>query len=278
MKNRAYDAYRTNRQALAKDKQILSFDDTLQAIQKGKDMAMSGKIVKRPNVLKYVDEAQKAVQEWMAGDPRVNHTAAGFDDLKQRLDDIYQSIPMENRTAQAALQQIKKKLQDSINKQAPFYAKYMKDYSKSMDTISEIQKSLSMNKRASAETKLRKLQSVMRDNVNTSYGSRAEMVKLLDEEGANIMPRVAGQSVESWMPRGIQGATTPGLAMAGLLTGNPIAGLLGLASGSPRLIGEASYALGRAGQAADPIAAYLSKLNQPTLANVLYQTQRSEEE
>lgn len=278
MKDRAYAAYRTNKQALAKDKQILSFNAILGAIQNGKQMAMSGKIVKRPNVLKYVEEAEKAVKEWIAGDPKVNHTAAGFDDLKQRLDDIYQSIPMENRSAQAAVLQIKKKLQESINKQAPFYAKYMKEYSNAMETISEIQKSLSMGKRASAETKLRKLQSVMRDNVNTGYGSRAEMVKMLDQEGANIMPRVAGQSMQSWMPRGIQGATTPALGLTGLATGNIIPGVAGLAAGSPRLVGEMSHALGRVGQAADPIAEILRKMDQPTIMNALYQMQRAEEQ
>lgn len=278
MKDRAYQAYSTNKQALAQDKQILSFNTVLQAIRKGKDMSMSGNIVKRPNVLKYVQEAEKAVKEWIAGDPKVNHTAAGFDDLKQRLDDIYQSIPMENRSAQAAVLQIKKQLQNSINKQAPFYAKYMKEYSKAMETISEIQKSLSMGKRASAETKLRKLQSVMRDNVNTGYGSRAEMVKLLDQEGANIIPRVAGQSMESWMPRGIQGATTPMMSLAGLATGNMPAGIAGLVAGSPRLVGEMSHALGRMGKVTDPIAATLRQFDQPTIMNALYQMQRAEEQ
>ena len=279
MKDRAFAAYRTNKQALAKDKNILSFNDTLSAIQRGKQMAMSGKIVKRPSVLKYVDEAEKAVKEWIAGDPRVNHTAAGFDDLKQRLDDIYESIPINERTAQSAVLQIKKSVQNSISKQAPAYAKYMKDYSNAMETIKEIQKSLSMGKNASAETKLRKLQSVMRDNVNTGYGSRAEKVKMLDEEGANIMPRVAGQSMQSWMPRGIQGATTPlaagGLALYGA---NWPAGLAAMAAGSPRVVGEVSHALGRAGQVVDPVAATLRKFDQPTIMNALYQMQRAEEE
>lgn len=279
MKDRAYAAYNTNKKALQTDKQILSFNAVLGAIQKGKQMAMSGKIVKRPNVLKFVDEAEKAVKEWIAGDPRVNHTAAGFDDLKQRLDDIYQSIPMENRAAQAAVLQIKKSLQNSINKQAPFYAKYMKEYSNAMETISEIQKSLSMKKNAAAETKLKKLQSIMRDNVNTGYGSRAEMVKLLDEEGANIVPRVAGQSMQAWMPRGIQGATTP-LAAAGLglYASNLPGALASLAAGSPRLVGEMSHALGRVGQVADPVAATLRQFDRPTIMNALYQMQRAEED
>ena len=279
MKDRAYSAYRTNKEALAKDKNILSFNDTLTAIQRGKQMAMSGKIVKRPSVLKYVDEADKAVREWIAGDPVVNHTAAGFDDLKQRIDDIYESIPINERTAQSAVLQVKKAVQNSISKQAPSYAKYMKDYSNAMETVKEIQKSLSMGKTASAETKLRKLQSVMRDNVNTGYGSRAEKVKLLDEEGANIIPRVAGQSMQSLMPRGIQGATTPlaasGLALYGV---NLPAALAAMAAGSPRVVGEAAHGLGRAGKAADSISPVLRKINQPAIMNALYQMQRSKEE
>jgi len=102
---------------------------------------------------------------------------------------------------------------------------------------------------------------------------------MLDEEGANIMPRVAGQSMQSWMPRGIQGATTPLAAGSLALYGaNLPASLAAMAAGSPRLVGEMSHALGRVGQAADPIAEILRKIDQPTIMNALYQMQRAEEQ
>lgn len=280
MKDRAMSAYQADKKLLQADKTVLSFDAIDDAIAKSGQMAMSGKIVKRPNVKKVVDEAKQAVAEWKAGDPAVNHTAAGFDDLKQRIMDIYEGIPMENRTAQSAILEIKRQIQKTIGKQAPGYAKMMADYAKAMDELTEVRKALSQGGKASAETKLKKLQSVMRDNVNTGYGSRREAVAKLDEEGANIVPRIAGQALESWTPRGIQRSTTlPTSAVVGSLF-HPALFPVQLASSSPRLMGELAHLTGKMARPIDRLSQMAGKplkaLDQPELMQLIYQMTRGQ--
>jgi len=88
---------------------------------------------------------------------------------------------------------------------------------------------------------LRKLQSLMRNNVNTNYGNRVGMAKALETQGADILPAVAGQAASSFTPRGLQGLAASGAGLAAFA--NP-ATLSVLPFTSPRLMGELSYGLG----------------------------------
>ena len=63
--------------------------------------------------------------------------------------------------------------------QKPRKANKMKDYSESAELIREIEKSLSLGKKASVATGLNKLQSLMRNNVNANYGYRQEIANKL---------------------------------------------------------------------------------------------------
>jgi hypothetical protein len=133
----------------------------------------------------------------------------------------------------------------------------MKGYQEASDLIREIEKTLSQNRGASVDTKLRKLQSVMRNNVNTNYGKRADLAKLLQEKGAtHLLQKLAGQSLSSIEPRGLSRAVAAlgGVATgaAGLATLNPavlppFAGQLALQS--PRLLGETAHLGGRVANA-----------------------------
>jgi hypothetical protein len=93
---------------------------------------------------------------------------------------------------------------------------------------------------------MRKLQSVMRNNVNTNYGQRLDLVKQLEAGGNNqLMAALAGQSMADWMPRGMQGALSgTNTLLASSLGGLPAAVLMGAAS-SPRLIGEGAMLAGQ---------------------------------
>lgn len=83
----------------------------------------------------------------------------------------------------------------------------------------------------------------MRNNVNTNYGNRLTMAKTLEEKGgADILPAIAGQAMNSWTPRGIQGSLVGGAGGAAAFV-NPST-LLALPLGSPRLVGELAYKLG----------------------------------
>jgi hypothetical protein len=89
------------------------------------------------------------------------------------------------------------------------------------------------------------MQSVMRNNVNTNYGSRGNQAKLLVQNGADLlMPKLAGQALSSAAPRGLQGLLIGGIPMAAYTMADPTI-LAGLLATSPWLMGEASHAMGR---------------------------------
>jgi hypothetical protein len=62
-----------------------------------------------------------------------------------------------------------------VAQQAPDYAVAMDNYSKSADLLREMERALSLGNKASADTALRKLTSLMRNNVNTNYGERLRL-------------------------------------------------------------------------------------------------------
>lgn len=204
------------------------------------------------------------IRDWSQNPGMQN--AAGLDYLKRRLD-IYAKTPgpgMSGDLKQA--NRIVASVQDAIRKEIiradPNYAKTMADYSKSSDMINDIEKTLSLGKKASTDTTLRKLQSVMRNNVQTNYGQRTTMAKELENAGADtLMPALAGQSLNQIAPRGIARAAGPGLvAAAGGYLMNPAllpaaipAGLAMLAS-SPRLQGEVAGLLGDAARGVDYVS------------------------
>jgi hypothetical protein len=108
------------------------------------------------------------------------------------------------------------------------------------DTISEIERSLSLGNKAAAETGLRKLQSLTRNNVNTNYGGRLKLAQELENYGADIMPALSGQAMSSWMPRGLvgQGGATIGALM------NP-SNLVYAPAFMPRVVGTGAYGAGQ---------------------------------
>lgn len=177
------------------------------------------------------------------------HNAMGFDALKRRLSDI--NIPYENRQAERIRTNLVNSVKDTITKQAPEYAKTMKNYSQASDLISEIERSLNLGRKSSVDTAMRKLQSVMRDNVQTNYGQRLDLVKQLESVGnANILDSLAGHALSSPMPRGLGGSSLGGMLGIGGIAHNPA--LLGtLPLFSPRAVGEASLVAGKGAKIAD---------------------------
>jgi hypothetical protein len=197
-------------------------------------------------------EIKKVLREWQ-DDPTV-HNAGGLDALKQRIDSMMPSFTEAGR-AEAIVARIRNAVKDQIVRQAPDYAQAMKAYEESKAIQDELEKSLSLGKDVSIDTTLRKLQSVTRNNANTNYGSRVAGVKQLEKYGAkNLMPRLAGQALSAKMPRGLAALVASGGLVGGVATGQIFNPLLwaGLATTSPRLIGEASYLTGRVGTGTPP--------------------------
>ena len=188
-----------------------------------------------------ISEVADIIQEWKYDPAR--HNVEGLDALKRRIGAVYPDNPKQAQ-AQRVIDTMYNAVKNTIEKQAPDYASTMKDYSSMTDKIREIEKSLSLGNKATADTSMRKLQSLMRNNVSTNYGGRVESAGKLSDYGAeNLMPALAGQTLSELAPRGIARA------------GN-IAGFMGAAAvnpwslaaaplASPRLMGEASYGAGR---------------------------------
>jgi hypothetical protein len=255
-------AYTAGMGDVAKDAKVLNFTKVEDALNKTRaDTTFKGVSVS-PSTDATISDIAKVMDEWKQLDPAEYHTAAGFDALKKRIGDIRESAQYGTPQRRVA-DQIYNVVKDQITKQAPTYAKTMKDYSTASNLIREMEKTLSLNPKASVDTTLRKLQSVMRDNVNTNYGKRADLVKLLEEHGAtNLMQKLAGQALKSWEPRGLArlgaqaGAVLTG--GAGLMTMNPLAlpAVAGqLAMQSPRIVGEVAHAGGRVANALSNVPA-----------------------
>lgn len=239
--------YRQGMSAISKDKTVLDFSGIDQAIKGAEGMTRFKGQVKNARAAQAIDEIAEEVGRWKSLDPAEFHTPEGLDALKQKVGGILESIPYEEKTARAAAKSAYGAIKDEVSKQAPTYAKTMKSYSEASDLISEIERALSLKETASADTAMRKLQSLMRNNANTNYGNRLSLAKSLEEQGGkDLMPAIAGQAMNSWIGRGVigQGGNlgTLGAAMA---MQNPAIALT-LPLQSPRTVGATIYGGGRA--------------------------------
>jgi hypothetical protein len=239
--------YRSGMVDITNDKSILSFDDIDEAIKNAKT---KGSYEGRPTnqkTLDAVNDAEAAVKEWKNDNPNKFHTPEGLDNLKQRIGSILEDLPYDSQS-RVAINDIYHATKNTIQKQAPTYADVMENYSKAAEQINDIKSALSLNKKASADTSLKKLQSILRDDVSSSFGHRKQMAEKLVESGAkDLIPALSGQALSSFKPRGMLG----NLEMAGglaYLFSNPAAlgsALMAAPIAMPRVVGEAAYAYGK---------------------------------
>jgi hypothetical protein len=184
-----------------------------------------------------IDELKATVSEFMENN--LTHTAEGMDILKRKIDDLY---PLQAQATGEAriVASLRAQVKDEILKQVPEYAEVMRPYEEAIRLEKEIARELSLGNKASAGTTLRKLQSVMRNNVNTSYGNRLELLNKLDPE---LLPDLSGQALSEVTPRGIQRAIGGGAAAYGTFVDPTV--IYGLPLQSPRLVGEAALKTGQ---------------------------------
>jgi hypothetical protein len=246
--------YRSGMVDIGKDKAVLSFDDIDSAVKDAFDKTKFKGQVTKETAYKKVAEAQDIVNKWKNLDPAEYHTPEGMDALKQKIGDVVESVPYEQASVRNALNGIYSSAWKTISNQAPTYGKVMKDYEEATNLIKDIEKGLSLGKKASSDTSLRKLQSVMRNNVQTNYGERVKMVKELERAGGKeIMPALAGQSLSEFLPRGMVGQLERAGGLYGMLV-NPLLTAVGATVASPRVTGTAAYGLGKIAGIKDKIA------------------------
>jgi hypothetical protein len=198
-----------------------------------------GKVV-REEVAGTFNKIAKKIIEWGEADPAIFRTVEGLDKLKQAVGSIRQNTKFGTADRKVA-NDMYHAIRDVIAKQAPDYADTMADYERATDLILEIQDEFSLagKKTPKASTALKKLQSIMRNNVYTSYGRRAQLAAELEKAGAAALrPKLAGQALSPLAPRGLARAPAAGAALFAL--GDPTF-LSTLPLTSPRLMGEAAY-------------------------------------
>jgi hypothetical protein len=252
---------------------VLSYAPINDALKKAQDMVYFNGLSKSDEAASTLNKIQSKVDEWGGAfdteQPRgpkdwVNwakqhRSVESMDALKQAIGEIRQKTQpgtLERRVADSIYNAAK----SSIVEQAPAYAATMKDYANASDQIKELERTFSLGEKATTDTALRKLQSTMRNNVNTNYGQRTAQMQSLADLAPELPNAIAGQQLNSWAPRGL--ARTRGIELGSLaaLTHfiNPAA-LAAIPFSSPRLVGEAAYAAGRAAR----------KTRAPSLFNIL---------
>jgi hypothetical protein len=257
--------YRSGMVNIKNDKTQLDFTGIDQALTDAqKYSSYKGKVVNQ-GAADVLDDIKAKVDDWKSSDPAQYHTPEGIDKLKQSIWESIEKLPRESKTAYSAAKEVYDSVKKEISKQAPEYSKVMSDYSQSSDKIKEIERALSLGDKASADTAMRKLQSLMRNNVNTNYGNRLDMARELEKAGGNeMMPALAGQAMSSKLPRGLQSATNIPSSYLAYGVGGPALAAADLMASSPRLVGEASYKYGQLanalGQATQPVTNLTGKV------------------
>lgn len=272
MRDQRGERYRSGMVDISKDKTQLSFDGIDKALNAAEGRTKFKNKVTDQVAFAELTKARELVEEWKASDPAVYHTPEGLDALKQSVGSILDGLD-PGKNPYNTVNQVYNSIKSEIVKQAPVYANTMQEYLQSTDLIREAEKALSLNNKASADTALRKLLSLVRDNVQTNYGARAKTAAQLEEAGGQMMmPGIAGQALKSFVPRGIQGATALPAGGISYMAGGPAMAGASLAASSPRLMGETAYGLGMASRALEPVRRQAPFMLTPELYNLLTQS------
>jgi hypothetical protein len=265
MRQARAEAYRNGMIDIKQDASVLSFTGIDDALNNVVSTGSFKGVPIRKKAAETVSDLDEVVSTWRDLDPAAYHTPEGFDALKQAIGDIRDSTQF-GTPARRAADNVYHAVKAEINKQAPVYAEVMKDYQSASNSIKEIEKALSLGEKASEDTAIRKLQSLMRNNAQSNYGNRLSLAKTLEEGGGvSLEPAIAGQAMNSALPRGMVGAlekavVAPGAAAA-VATGalSPYS-LLAAPFTSPRLMGESAYGVGSLLRAGNQAASAVNPL------------------
>lgn len=243
--------YRSGMINVAQDKTVLDFNDIDQAVAKASQVKTFKGQELSPSTQAVRDEMVGEINKWKTLNPAEFHTAEGIDALKQKLGDIRDAKTDYGTPARVAADEIYQAVRGTIVKQVPAYAKVMQGYEIATNEMKAIERELSLNPKASVDTALRKITAALRDNVNTNYGRRRELVDFLAQHGAPLLlEKIAGQSLKQLMPEGLARLAASGEgagALLALAAGDPLMAAkiaAVMAAHSPRLYGELAFGTG----------------------------------
>lgn len=165
------------------------------------------------------------------------HNLEGFDNLKKKFQEIA-GREKEGSNASRVATNIANSVKGEILKQSPEYKAINDVYSKQSELLDDLKKVFSLNRNANSETVLKKIQSTARNNANTDWGYRAELLKKLDPTG-EIQEAISANALQTWTPRGGLGGI---VGFGGLYSRDPLL----IAASSPKAVGYGAYGLGKA--------------------------------
>src|ERR1035437_7437828 len=174
--------YRSDMKNIAENNTPLSFGDIDKAMAKASEIKTFKGQNLSPETADVQSSVKDAIDDWKALDPNEYHTPIGMDALKQRIGSIKDNLPF-NTPQRKVAEDAYSAIRGTIVKQAPQYADAMKGYEEASNEINE---TLSINPKASVDTSFRKLLSTMRNNANTNYGQRVNLMQQLEQSGARL--------------------------------------------------------------------------------------------
>jgi hypothetical protein len=243
-------AYQSGMTAVRNDSAVLDLKPIEEALNSSKGVGTFGDKTVNPQAVAVQEKIAATLTDWKASDPAKYHTPAGLDALKQAVGAIREETLPHTR-ARVVADNVYRAVGDTIKAQAPTYATTMGEYAGASKQIGEVERAFSLGEKSMQDTGMRKLQSVMRNNVNTNFGNRQALADALAEHAPDLRASIAGQAMSSPTPRGL--AKLGPLATFGAATINPAA-LGALLVESPRLVGEGLYAAGRGTGAVSDLA------------------------
>lgn len=242
--------YRNGMAGVSNDKTVLDFAPIDDAMNRVISIGKFKGVQTNKHASGVVDELAETVSNWKTLNPAEYHTPEGLDALKKAVGDVRDSTQF-GTPARKAADAVYNSVKNEITRQAPKYAEVMADYAKASQSLDEVTRALSLGDKAAKDTAIRKLQSLMRNNAQSNYGNRLSLASELEKAGGvEFMPAIAGQAMNSIMPRGMSGAIqkagATALAGASLFQPQLLAGAALAPFASPRMVGEMAHALGRA--------------------------------
>ena len=246
------DAYQQaiNSGALS-DPKVLDFKPIDKAIRDAAQVGMYKGQTLSGSADKVWNKIEGVVDDWRQATPQDFHTVEGLDALKKKINNLVYEEDLRNVTqphspGAAIVGKVKRAITAQIQAQAPGYTKLMGDYAQASDELQNIERSLSIGDKPTIDTSLGKLQSIMRNDVNSRFGQRAAYGARLNQANPTLMPTLAGQSLNAVYPRGLNKLLASGEAAASFLHPGAIPALAAdMASSSPRLVGETAFGLGK---------------------------------
>jgi hypothetical protein len=228
-----------------------AFDQTVESLKSKNLGAEESKVGSK--TMNVVNDIKSILDDWESK-PEL-HTAGNLDDLKQRIDDVYENSMNNNQ--KRIIRETRNAVKDTIVKQDKNYEKTMADYEKGLELEREISRSLGLGDKVAVETTIRKLAQVFSKKGGLSNQYRMELLKELEKVGGkDIIDKLAGYSMSKNMPGAMQLLADIGIGIGAHVV-SPEAGLTALGTlavaQSPKLALYGAYGAGRSARAISDI-------------------------